>query len=112
MAAVTALMQGLALAWLGAAIGSVVPAQAQEARKPNIITTGANDEAIALATSPCPAAHPACADGRAARAAVRPRGHGAGLDAKRRYDLYGVHFEVGQATIQPQSQCCSTTSRR
>ena len=26
------------------------------------------------------------------------------LDAKRRYDLYGVHFEVGQATIQPQSQ--------
>ena len=26
------------------------------------------------------------------------------LDAKRRYDLYGVHFEIGQATIQPQSQ--------
>ena len=26
------------------------------------------------------------------------------LDAKRRYDLYGVHFETGQATIQPQSQ--------
>ena len=26
------------------------------------------------------------------------------LDVKRRYDLYGVHFEIGQATIQPQSQ--------
>ena len=26
------------------------------------------------------------------------------LDVKRRYDLYGVHFETGQATIQPQSQ--------
>ena len=35
MASMTVLMRGLALACLGAAIGSAVPAQAQEARKPN-----------------------------------------------------------------------------
>ena len=26
------------------------------------------------------------------------------LEVKRRFDLYGIHFEIGQATIQPQSQ--------
>ena len=26
------------------------------------------------------------------------------LDVKRRYDLYGIHFETGQAAIQPESQ--------
>ena len=34
------------------------------------------------------------------------------LDVKRRFDLYGIHFETGKAAIQPQSKRCSTTSPR
>ena len=34
------------------------------------------------------------------------------LDVKRRFDLYGIHFETGKAAIQQQSKRCSTTSRR